>query len=357
MHLPTLKKLNYFMNKIQGKKPSHTIILAYHRVANLRNDPQLLSVTPRHFEEHLNILQQYYEPLSLAKLGQDIISGSISQHSVAITFDDGYVDNLWNAKPLLEKYCIRATVFVTTGYVGSNREFWWDELERILLLQENLPKDLNLVIDGKSYHWKLNDGNRHLESKTDLSDGYKIQDFRPSWNVTMHSKPNLRQKTYLDLHHLLLPLMEEQQQEVIETLIEWSGASRYGRKDYRALANEEIKKLNSSGLIEIGSHSVTHPMLLKMPKEAQRKEIFESKKYLEKLIGNKVKSFSYPYGIESDARGNIVQLIMDAGYSRGCANFAAPVTQQSDLYYLPRFLVRDWNGDEFAHRLRYWFYG
>ena len=67
-----------------------------------------------------------------------------------VTFDDGYADNLWNAKPLLERYDVPAAVFVTTGYAGQDREFWWDELETLLLERAGrCRKRCTLNINGR----------------------------------------------------------------------------------------------------------------------------------------------------------------------------------------------------------------
>src|SRR6266404_5015149 len=143
---------------IKGKPVSEALILAYHRVAALPFDPQLLSVTPDHFAEHLEVLHRYYRPTRLRQLAQTPESGVSSSRAVVITFDDGYADNLYNATPLLERYDVPATVFVTTGYVDATREFWWDELERLLLQPGTLPETLSLSVNRKRSEWTLGKG-------------------------------------------------------------------------------------------------------------------------------------------------------------------------------------------------------
>jgi peptidoglycan/xylan/chitin deacetylase (PgdA/CDA1 family) len=125
----------------------HGIILLYHRVAELPLDPQLLSVTPQHFAEHLDVMRKCGRASHISGLSRALESRNGKPCVIAVTFDDGYADNLYGAKPLLEHYDVPATVFVTAGYLGSQREFWYDELERILLHTGPLPQTLGLKIN------------------------------------------------------------------------------------------------------------------------------------------------------------------------------------------------------------------
>src|SRR5438552_1883786 len=113
-----------------------TIILLYHRIADWETDPQLLCVTPKHFTEHLEILKELGPIVSFSQLNH-------TDRASIITFDDGYADNLHNAKPILQCQDVPATVFIATGQVGQTTEFWWDELER-LLLQPDLKDQWNV---------------------------------------------------------------------------------------------------------------------------------------------------------------------------------------------------------------------
>lgn len=342
MRLYGFGRIHRLARKARLKIQPKAHILAYHRVADLNSDPQLLSVAPRHFAEHLQHVSENYHPVSLVELGRALIERRIPRHAIVITFDDGYADNFWNARPLLEKYNVPATVFVTTGYVGEDREFWCDELGKLLLLPEKLPESLELSINGEFYKWSL-----HEAGKTGDQDR--------KWNVTMKISPSPRLEAYKDIHRLLRPLEDEEQQKILAELAIWAGISRNARPGYQALNPSELIKLMDNGLIEIGSHTITHPVLSALSPDKQRTEIFQSKRYLEEILGCPVSSFSYPYGGKWDAGEDTIEVVREAGYRLACANFAAPVTRNSDPYWLPRFLVRDWNGDEFAKRLRRFF--
>lgn len=101
-------------------------ILLYHRVASIKHDPLYLAVTPARFEEHMSYLRDKYDVIPLKKLCERIESKRLQGKEAAVTFDDGYKDNLVNALPILEKYNIPATIFVTTGQIGRQASFDWD---------------------------------------------------------------------------------------------------------------------------------------------------------------------------------------------------------------------------------------
>ena len=97
--------------------------------------------------------------------------------SIVVTFDDGYVDNLNYAKPLLEHFNVPATVYLVTEALIEGRNFWWDELEWALLQPETLPDWLTLSVKGSKYEWQL--GNARQYS---LQDRQKDRQRRP-WDA------------------------------------------------------------------------------------------------------------------------------------------------------------------------------
>jgi peptidoglycan/xylan/chitin deacetylase (PgdA/CDA1 family) len=140
----------------------------------------------------------------------------------------------------------------------------------------------------------------------------------------------------------------------LEILRRWAALERTGRTSHRALTLSELGVLTSAKLIEVGAHTVTHPSLASLDNTAQYFEIDESKLMLEDIVGKRVSSFAYPFGTQSDYNADTIRLIREAGFNCACANFPNLAYSSSDRYQLPRFLVRDWDGDQFAKHLETW---
>src|SRR6266487_2262873 len=151
MKLPGVKTAKQFARWLRARFLGGALIISYHRISMVENDFYEVSVSPENFAEHLLELRKRIHPLRLSELVQHLKDGSLPDKSVAITFDDGYADNLYAAKPLLEKYEIPATVFVCTGYVG--KEFWWDELERLVTCSQTDVRMLHVQAGGKQFEW------------------------------------------------------------------------------------------------------------------------------------------------------------------------------------------------------------
>ena len=319
------------------------IILAYHRVADLIADPQMLAVSPRHFAEQLEVLRRYYHPLSLNALRCALRRQQWGRRSVVVTFDDGYADNLYQAKPRLETAAVPATVFVTAGKINSWREFWWDALESLFLTGAPLPSELKLVIAGQARHWYLPD-----EPVAAPPAG--------SWHVLMHEVlPTPRQALYLELAEAIHELDHDEREAVLDRLFCWAGQSRQARPTHQALSTSELCELASGGLVEVGAHTMTHPVLTRLTLEQQQSEIIKSKQTLEAKLGAPVTSFAYPFGGRAQYSKQTPRLVRAAGFTCACSNFQGHVAFYSDPYQLPRYLVRDWDGDTFARHLEDWF--
>ena len=335
-----MRRMSHIRQKLIRLLP-RAIILCYHRVNSLPADPNLLSVTPAHFLEHLNVLRRYYHPLSLSNLIHRHKFNVWPAKSVVITFDDGYADNATCARPLLEAADIPATVFVTAGPIGNTKGLlWWDELGKLLLSTSSLPAQLSVRINGQECCLTFR--------KDDPPD--------PKRPVNLESESGSRQHAYQELKSLLRVLPTDAREKIISDLYLWAGNNMSdSRPDYRTMNAEELRSLACDGLIEVGAHTMTHPVLSALPLEAQRDEILESKRALENILEQPVNSFAYPYGARRDYTSETASLVKEAGFRCACSCFSGRIILTSDPYQLPRYCVPDCNGDGFAQHLRRWF--
>lgn len=240
--------------------------------------------------------------------------------TVTITFDDGYADNLYQASRLLERCGMPATFFISTGYIGQTREFWWDELEKIIFHPATLSGPLEFPEAGgiRSFHIDL---------------------------------PSPRMPLYLSLYEYLQPMAHEKRLDILDQLLEWSHQPLAARESHRVMTCDEVCTLAQTNLVEIGAHTVTHPKLASQSVGIQQAEVRQSKTWLEALLNRPITSFSYPYGGRDHYSAKTVQAVRDAGFSRACSTTARRVDVRDTLFELPRFNITDMNGEEFERFL------
>jgi peptidoglycan/xylan/chitin deacetylase (PgdA/CDA1 family) len=342
----SLRRLRRLAAKARTGLLSRALILLYHRVGESISDPWSLAVKPANFAEQLEVIKKQARVLSVEELISAIADNRLPRRAVVITFDDGYADNLLNAKPLLEKNDLPATVFVTTGFIGGEREFWWDELDRLFLQPGALPERLQLTIDRNDYHWDLGEASRYGESAYYMNEG---------WRAWQKDDPSSRQLLYRSLWELMHPLPESERQKVRDDLVLWARADRSPRATHRALSPGELGELAQGGLVEIGCHTVTHPKLASLPASLQRDEINQSKSSLEELVGRRIKSFAYPYGRPCDYTAETVTVVKEAGFDSACSTSNGVVSRRSNRFELPRFQVPDVDGGTLDSMLKQWF--
>jgi peptidoglycan/xylan/chitin deacetylase (PgdA/CDA1 family) len=345
MSAPRLLRLRRVMQRIQKRLAPKALILMYHRVAEVDQDPWSLCVTPQCFTQQLVALQNHAQPVSLRQLAQAHQDGNIPHRAVAVTFDDGYADNLYEAKPLLEKYGIPATFFVSTGYLGKNREFWWDELERLLLCPGKLPDRLLLDINGVIHDWELGPAADYTQAQYQRDCTFKVK----AWKA----QPASRLAFYESVWQVLRPCQEQIRTKLLDELIIWANAQSTARKTHRSLLPEEVYLLGRGELLEIGAHTVTHPFLSAQSVIAQQHEMQQSKAELEEILQYSVTNFSYPFG---DCNAETVKLVQSSGFDSACSTIGDVVWKKSDRFQLPRYGVENWSGAEFIDQLSRWFY-
>jgi peptidoglycan/xylan/chitin deacetylase (PgdA/CDA1 family) len=342
MSLSIGDKARFAARRMRNTFVSRGVILLYHRVIDLESDPYNLCISPARFEEHLQVLRRLSPVVRLGELAKALSSGSLPHRSVVITFDDGYADNLYQAQPLLEKYEIPATVFMTTGAGGRQREFWWDELVRIFLQPNSLPQYLNLDVTGLQFTADL------AETAT-----YNSQDFRhhARWSIKSADNPTARHRVFRALYPLLSKMRPQQRTQALDQLLQWASFAPTVRPTHRALEPAEVRELAKGGVVEIGGHTVNHPDLTAQSAEVQADEIGRCREDLERILERAVSSFAYPFGFYDELTPRIVR---EAGFQCACSCEQRVVRGSSDLLLLPRFSPGNWDGRQFAEQIRGW---
>lgn len=311
------------------------LILTYHRVARPQHDPWALAVAPQRFDEHLTALRRHCTVMSLGRMLEELRAGTLARNAVAVTFDDGYADNLHAAMPILERHEVPATFFLSPGLLDGSRSFWWDELGRILLGGDAVPDHLELGIGGTTFRWARRDPGMAQRSSPGTWRG---------WHPTTEPAEQL----YLDLWRILKPLRREPQARLLAELRAWSGMAEPAAPNDRSLTFEEAARLGRHPLAEIGAHTLTHPTLPAHDGKTKQAEIAGSKRACEDIAGRTVRSFSYPYG---DLDAEAARIVRDAGFESALTTKALPVGRRDHPQHLPRIQMQDWTGAEFERCL------
>jgi glycosyltransferase involved in cell wall biosynthesis/peptidoglycan/xylan/chitin deacetylase (PgdA/CDA1 family) len=324
----------------RGRAQGRALILMYHRIAELPADPWGLAVAPERFAEQLAVLREQARPLALHELVTRLERGRpLPARAVAVTFDDGYRDNLDAALPALEAAGVPATLFLATDMVGRGREPWWDELERILLSPGELPARLSLRVAGRTIA-------RNLGESAVYGPAAAYRHAR--WRGGRDPAPTARHAAYLELWLALWPLAEAPRTAALDQLAAWAGAKGGVRESHRTLDPDGVAALATSDAFEVGGHTISHPRLSARRADAQREEIARGRALVAELTGAPARHFAYPYGGLDDYTPASARLVAQAGYASACATWEGTVHAACDPWQLPRVQVPDVGGEAFA---------
>jgi peptidoglycan/xylan/chitin deacetylase (PgdA/CDA1 family) len=265
-------------------------------------------------------LRAHYDVLPLRDLVDAVFSGQLHDRAgVAVTFDDGYLDNYSRAMPILNETGVPATFFVTTDRLTEPYEYWWDALERILVASgPPLPPSLQLRLANESYLF---------ETET------VAQQQAAHWNV----------------HRALVDANAEVRDQVVASLAVWSGRAVDTNSQHRRMRADEIAQLERNGHV-VASHSVHHLKLPLQPIDVQEKEIRTSRAHLEDYLGHTVTAFAYPFGASSALTRQIVR----QSFALAVTCEEALLTARSDPWSVPRLEVRPHQSETFDEWVQHW---
>jgi peptidoglycan/xylan/chitin deacetylase (PgdA/CDA1 family) len=290
------------------------MILCYHRVASVADDPFNLCVTPENFAAHLDEIVRHGEPSTLAQFALPS-----RRPRVVVTLDDGYADNLTNALPIAEAKGVPITVFVTSGNVDEEQELWWDRLGSLL---QSRPSGIH-------------------EMTLPLADG--------PVRIALGSPDDLG-----SVRSHLLPLPVTEIHRILDAVSQEWGTPTPPTPGARTLTSSELLQLASSEMVTIGAHTVDHVRLSNLPAREQEENISSSKKALEGLIGRPVTHFAYPFGGSDSFNDDSVDAVRSSGFETACTTIPSNARSNSNPFLLPRRMVMNWSGLRFRVGFARW---
>lgn len=299
---------------LQTKNKQRFSILTYHRVLPQFDYMRPLETTRLGFEWQMDLISKYCNPLSVPEAVRLLAANELPPRAVCVTFDDGYSDNETTALPILQTLGIPATVFVSVGFLNGGR-MWNDTIIEVLRKAKGRSLTLDAIGLGE-YSLATNEARRESAEK--------IIDEVKHW-------PNEKRENAIQALSVV-----EIEGELPNTLM---------------MEDSQVTRLSGRG-IDIGAHTVSHPILAAVEFAQAKKEIVGAKRYLELLLGKSITSFAYPNGKpEVDYKTEHRNYVEASGYEFAVSTRWGCVSNASDPFQLPRFTPWDRTPLRFLIRL------
>ncbi len=294
-----------------ASKRKKLFILIYHRVLEKSDFMRPGEVDKITFTWQMKLLAKYFNVLPLHDALQKMQADTLPSRAVCITFDDGYADNYTNALPILKQFNLSATFFVANGFLNGGR-MWNDTVIEAVRNFQQLELDLTAIALGR---YDVSDNDKKHQAALKI-----IQQIK-------HLSPALRDQN--------TAFIAAQSEDLPNNLMMTSG---------------QLKQLHQNGM-EIGGHTVNHPILAKLDAQTAEHEIKENKSFLENLLDSSLRYFAYPNGKSlEDYLPEHVQLVSDAGYKAALSTQWGVANCSSDQWQLPRFTP--WDNNSMGYMLR-----
>src|SRR5665213_104223 len=270
--------LTYLLEHLPSKRG--ILIMNHHRIGMLETDPfdrAVISATAEELDFQVGYLKKKFPILSGSELEDILLSEKPLKHlHVAITFDDGYLDNYTTAFPILQSHAMPAIFFLVSDFVGSNAIPWWDEIA--YLMRHTELSELVLTTPGPT--------------KIGLSGDRAPQ-----------IKSMLRR-------YVVTPA--EQQADLLNELRAQANV-KIPPQPRRFLDWDEARRMVDAGMT-IGAHTRTHPVLSRLTPDDQRSELQTSKAEIEARLGRPVTTLAYPIGGPEAFDSITEKIATDAGF-------------------------------------------
>ena len=303
----------YYILKFINRKKLR--ILMYHGIDNQQTNINLedssLVVSTKNFEKQINYLSKSYDIISLEDISSHIKKKiPLPSNSVAITFDDGLKNNFTNAFLILQKYNIKATIFLITDYINAVKRNWLNNFfyftkeiglsEFVEEFKREFPEYLGLI--GK------------IDQKNIIKPIISILDYKIHENIREKFMQHLYNKYKIKIN----------KNKIEDLYLSW----------------KEIKIMANAG-ISFGSHTSTHPILSNLDYEKTEKEIVNSKKNIEAKLDKKTNLFSYPYGYKDSFDAKTKKILANNNFLCAVSTVDGFNDLNSDLFELKRICIID----------------
>lgn len=263
---------------LQWYNRSTPLVLMYHRIID---KPFIYGLSPTQFEKQLTYLTKRFRIVTIDTLIAEINQNTVQPYTIALTFDDGHYDFYENAWPILKKYNIPASLYVTTDFINGNIWLWPDLLKYVLLNSPGINVDIkplgaiSLTKDELQNSWHLlGDYCLTLDSNARLQ---FIYDFAQAAHVTLPETP-------------VAPF----------TAVTW----------------DQLGEMQAQGL-NVGSHTVSHPILSTLNETDLKHELLASAENIKANLGQFPKGICYPNGRMSDINDTVLAQAKALGYEYG----------------------------------------
>jgi len=252
-------------------------ILTYHRV-NDDGDPFFSALPTAVFERQMRHVARNYRVLPLEDLVERLQRGGLPRNTLAITFDDGYRDNLTHAAPILSRLGLPATIFLATGFIGTAEVPWFDRLahglKKSTMDMVRTPWGDELALSGLPARMRAME--RTLE----------------------HFKRVPDEERHRGLDELLTALGDTDQRIFKNLMLSW----------------DDVHAVRGLGFT-IGAHTVNHPILSRVTPQRAWTEILGSRTMIESACGAAPRAFAYPNGGTEDYTETVKRLVREAGFT------------------------------------------
>lgn len=289
------------------------MIMTYHRVLE-QPDPLIPSEPDgRRFAAQMEVLASHCTVLPLPEAARRLREGTLPRAAACITFDDGYRNNLDVATPVLQRYGLPATVFVMQNAIEAG--IMWNDLVIEAVRRAPATMDLSTVGLGEVAVPPLE---ARAPFVTKVLEAFKYRSLQQRWH---------------DANELFRRISA-------------------GAAPPRLMLNEsELRRLAQAG-IDIGGHTVNHPILATLPDDEARQEIVDGAEWLTRVLGKRPASFAYPNGRPGrDFGAAHMRIARDAGFELAVSTEWSCAKRQSDPYSLPRVSFCDSPASQLARRM------